>query len=163
MGEWEKTLISTTAGFVAGLLAEPAKMWIGNRRKQTELRRALYVELNASLGRMAAFLQYAENQSGTSDLDWAIKTFDLSPIRLDILDYYWEKERSLVMSLDEARWIAHIYRLFARLNERIDDPVGRVPEIRKAVEHIYLVARDGALPSRSLQVLAQKWLDHRHS
>jgi hypothetical protein len=162
MNEWGKTLISTTAGFVAGLLAEPIKIWIDNRKKQADLRKAIYDELVTVTGRMAAFLQYAEVYSESKDLQWALKTFDLNPISYDIFEHYYDKDRALVFSLPEARWVAHLYRLLKRLNENCgEDPTARLYEIEKGLTHIYTIALDGAIPAPTLKNLAEKWFDGR--
>jgi len=160
MDEWQRTVASTTAGFIAGVVAEPIKMWIANRKKQSDLRKAIYDELSTITGRMAAFLQYAESHPDPKELQWGLKTFELNPVPFDIFEHYYDRERALVFSLPEARWVAHLYRVLKRLNdEACDDAAIKAGEIRKGLKHIYAIALNGAIPARTLNKLARSWTD----
>jgi hypothetical protein len=45
MDDWAKTLISTVAGFSAGLLAEPIKFWIAVKLRKGQVRTAIYEDM----------------------------------------------------------------------------------------------------------------------
>jgi len=49
MEEWQKTLISTGIGFLAGMLSEPAKQWITTQRRKRQIRRTIYHEISQNL------------------------------------------------------------------------------------------------------------------
>src|SRR5690348_14284320 len=55
MSDWLKILISTLSGFVAGTIAQPLNLVIADSIKRRHLRRALYIELTANIGVLAAY------------------------------------------------------------------------------------------------------------
>jgi hypothetical protein len=160
MDDWSKTLLSTTAGFVAGLAAEPLKLWIGRMSQRRYLQTALYDELVQTCGKMAAIVQFASSQDQDASLLWGLKTLEVSPIKVDVFDHYYEKHRDVVYSLPEVRWLVHIYKVIIALNEISDDPPrAKVVEIEKVLRHTYVVAVDADLPAPSLKRLAKHWLE----
>ena len=86
MDAWSKTLLSTSAGFIAGLASEPIKLWIGANSARRSLKKALYDELGKSCGKMASVVQYAAPQDDDPSLLWGLRTFGLSPITVDVFD-----------------------------------------------------------------------------
>lgn len=164
MEDWIKILISTLVGFIGGALAEPVKLIIGHQIHQRTFRKAVYAELLVITGRMAALVQYSKTQTAPEALLWGLKTFDLSPISLDVFEHYYTSERPLIYSIAEAPWFIHIYRLTHHINQLPDaNAEEKVCEIRKALEHIYSLAERGSLQSKALGENAREWRTTDHS
>ena len=159
MDDWSKTLLSTSAGFIAGLAAEPIKLWIGANSARRALKKALYDELGKSCGKMASVVQYATAQDDDPSLLWGLRTLGMSPITVDVFDHYYDKHRDLVYSLSEAQWLVHIYKVIMELNQIPDEPPRqKISDIEKALRHVYVVIIDSDLPSPGLRILAREWL-----
>lgn len=158
MHDWIKVLISTFVGFFGGVIAEPVKLILGHQLHQRTFRKSVYAELIVVTGRMTALIQYSKTQSTPEALAWGLRTFDLSPISLDVFEHYYNAERPLLYSIGEAPWFIHIHRMVKHLNQIPEENAAeKVCEIRKALEHIYSLAERGSLQSKVLCANAREW------
>jgi hypothetical protein len=164
MDDWIKILISTFVGFFGGVVAEPVKLILGKQLHQRTFRKAVYAELLAITGRMAALLQFAQTQSSDEALLWGLHTFDLCPISLDVFEHYYQSERPLIYSIPEAPWLIHIHRMINHINQLPKEDASRKAcEIRKTLEHIYSLVERGSLQSKALAEEARLWRATDHN
>lgn len=164
MHDWIKVLISTFVGFFGGVAAEPVKLLLASQLHRRTFRKSVYAELVVVSGRMAALVQYSKTQPTPEALAWGLRTFDLSPITLDVFEHYYTAERPLLYSVSEAPWFIHIHRMVKHVNQVPEEnAIEKVCEIRKALEHIYSLAERGSLQSKVLSDNAREWRATDHT
>lgn len=123
MQEWQKILISTLAGFVAALVAEPIKTWMSEGTKRRHMRVALYRNLIAA----QRFLRHVGSWEGrgsevmmTGQTKEQTATEGLNNILVEVYEHYYDKEKALFYSLPEAIPLLNLFGAIQLLRDEHD-------------------------------------------
>jgi hypothetical protein len=143
MSDWLKILISTLSGFVAGTIAQPLNLVIADWVKRRHLRRALYIELTANIGVLAA---YAFKPGSDSDYFRAVELFG-PLLRHEAYDYAL-RQPDVFLRLRDAPIIRLLYERMAQIQEGSDVDVNDVSA------HVTTLIQAGELNARLLKKLA---------
>ena len=106
MDDWSKAALTTCFGFLAGLVAEPAKSMVQERRKRTVLKRLLYRDLANlefalnSLTSIEAFSNYQR---------FVLDDLQFSDLRTDIFDWAFGTAKDTFYRLEEFQALIFIY------------------------------------------------------
>jgi hypothetical protein len=104
MEEWQKTLLSTGAGFIAGLLADPVRQWEGTLRKRRIIRRGIYRETAQNL----SHLEFAEKNEESEKLQ-GTASWRLMEISSEVYDHYRATDAEVLFHLPEYLALKEVY------------------------------------------------------
>ena len=112
--EWLKIVLSTVAGMLAGLIAEPFRSWIQNRMMALRIRRILHRELVRLEG------QFSMGSALTEPKDIERASQNLAAFTLDAYEHYFETQRGLFYA-DER--LSEMRSVFESLKGLLQDPL----------------------------------------
>lgn len=143
MSDWWKAVITTLSGLFSGFVLATANPWLADWVKRRQLHRALYIEMSANIGVLAA---YGFLEGGREEYDNAVDMF--GPLLHREAFEHALSQPDLFLRLRDAAIIRQVYEEMASLDDEVH---GR--NISAVLHDIADMMDDRALKARLMRKL----------
>jgi hypothetical protein len=123
--EWLKIVLSTIAGLMAGLVAEPFKTWIQDRITVLKIRRVLHRELV----RLENQFSMGSALKEATSIDRSSR--ELASFKAEAFEHYFETQRALFYSDNKLSEMRHVLEQFKTLQSDLSKGIRTYHDTRE--------------------------------